>query len=1261
MLFQFNEKYPLLSKSLQIFTKEPNMLDVTHKVQALYQDALLDFSELHLAEYFDFCTFKLQNEIWLIKREIRAKYAFPKISYLPLSANKDGIAIRKFMTEFMDTVVENLRDLVKIYVRCSFIIVPETIMKHIEDVLKELKMLQNFFCFVSKSLREPESQHIVNFFTHALAVAGHTSMLFWLYLPDLTSEEINVLLSDLLRMRIKPTQPCIRKIYVDVLQSLKSTIQSAGWYHKIQNQEQAIDTEASFLETILHNLADLPTNNNSSQRVALKDHLAILQEMLNLLRANIIHVPIQDLEFLPVIDTAIIDVGLLVYSLYRGEEEEKEDVAPGEVNPEQVLDLSGNIQSIGKRIYPTFRKAFQSNLPRILGLGYVDFLLNNLKEFKRRYADSPAYIKNQVQIIQKEFESLQPFLVDVAEERHDGLDKCQRCATQLIGKAYEVEYIVDAFISKEGPLWCLERWLLDIIEEIAHIRNEVTEIQGKKIVEEAMNNTGKTQTPSSLARSTIMNDEVVGFKDVIEKLRDQLIGGTKGRDVISITGMPGLGKTTLARRLYSDKLVVSHFDIRAQCCVSQVYSRKNLLLEILHDATSKDFECGGKHVDQLADELRKALYSKRYLILVDDVWEASVWDDIIRCFRDANNGSRIILTTRNHEVANYAKFQSDPLPLRMFNDDESWMLLRKIVFGGERFPPLLMNIGQQIAEKCGQLPLSIVLVAGILAEMERKEECWEQVAKNLSPYIHSNSKATVEHSYQNLPYHLRSCFLYFGAFLEDSVINVSKLTKLWISEGFIKGCEGKSMEDIAEGYLENLIRRNLVMGTKKSSGGKIKACHIHDLLHDFCKEKAKEENLLLCIKRDQHVNPSGRVCYHKQLAHRTFVYGDRYLNGDWSSCLPHVGSIILHNDGAAFGTVSHNFHSFRLLKVLDLESIRIDSFPIDLVYLRYFAARTQVSSLSSFMANHWNLETLILRHSHYQDAQMSLPVSLWEMVKLRYLHISKCNFIIETAEELLEKSKKLYDLKTLSTPYFSCIQDAEFILGRTPNLRELRCEVDGVDNFQYYVLKFPTWIGILKILRRNTSLAKTIPFSISAPDLRSLTVRDFYLHPQYLSEIASFQNLQVLKLQSIHFDNEEWEVSDGEFPQLKVLKLQRIKFFKEWIVADDAFPNLEHLALHDCKFLKEIPSCFGYLCSLSQQGISGKHKLKIIRILASLSLSRSLGILTILIQMIIIIMMIVAAAVVVVVMMEMHLIMMMRVVAAVMMMIMMRRRRRMSI
>nr|XP_009758685.1 PREDICTED: late blight resistance protein R1-A-like [Nicotiana sylvestris]XP_016458650.1 PREDICTED: late blight resistance protein R1-A-like [Nicotiana tabacum] len=1160
---------------LQSFTHEPNLLDVTQKIQSLFRDAAVEFSELHLDNYCDFNN-SVQNEIWSIKMEIKAKYSFPKIS-LPLSANKDGIAIPKFVTEFIHSVVENLPNLVKIDDSCSLLYVPET-MEHVDVILKEVNLLHNFFCFVSERFVEPQSQHLADFFTHVLAVAGYASTFFWLYLPDLAPEEINVLLSDFLRMRIKPIQPCIREIYVNVLQSLKATIQS-GWYPNIQ-REPAADTEASFVKIILHNLAELPANSNSSQRVALNDHLANLQEMLNLLRANIIHAPIQDLELLSVlryIDTVIIDVGLLVYSLYKGEDEEKEDIALAEVNPAQVLDqLPGNIQHIiSAVIYPTIRKAFQSKLPGINGLGYVDFLLNNLKEFQSRHSDSLASVTKQLQIIQKDFESSQPFLKAVSQAQHNDLDKIQSCATQLINKAYEVEYIVDACICKVH-VWCLEHWLLDIMEEITLITTDVADIQGKNIVEDAMD-TGTIHTSLNWARSPMMNDELVGFKDVIEDLRYLLIRGTRGRDVISIVGMPGLGKTTLAYRLYSDRSIVSYFDIRAMCCVSQIYSRKHLLLAILRDVIGEDSKRRENHADELANELRKALFSKRYLILVDDVWEASAWDDLIGCFHDGNNGSRIILTTRNHEVANYARSESDPLQLRMFNDDESWELLRKKVFGDESFSPLLTKVGQKIAKKCGRLPLSIALVAGILAETEKKEECWEQVANNLGPRIHKDSRAIIEQSYQMLPYHLRSCFLYFGAFLEDSVINVSKLTRLWISEGFVKSCEGKSLEDIAKGYLENLFGRNLVMGTKRSSGGEIKACLIHDLLHDFCKERAAEENLLVSIKRrDQNTNPSSCVYCHKQLAHRMSIYGEDYHIGESSSYLSHVGSFIMHNRvHLTCRELSHIFYTYKFLKVLDLEFTCIDSFPTDLVYLRYLAAKTSKPSISSFIANCWNLETLII---HNDEGKMSVPITLWEMIKLRHLHISKCSFIIENAEELHENSKTLYDLKTLSTPCFSCVEDAELMLGKTPNLRELKCRVKGIDNFQYYVLNFPTGIETLKI--QNANPKKKIPFCISAPNLKNLKLKYFHLHPQHLLGIASLQNLQVLKLECVYFKDREWKVSNGEFPQLKVLKLHNIISLREWTVHDDAFPNLEHLVLRHCYSLEEIPSCFRDISSL---------------------------------------------------------------------------------
>ncbi|KAM3337543.1 hypothetical protein P3S68_031868 [Capsicum galapagoense] len=584
--------------SLQSFTNEPDLLDVTQKVHALFQDALIDSSRLHLAEYSDFCTFMVQNKIWLIKKEIEVKYSFPKISSLRLSVDEDGIVIPEFVKEFINTVINNIHDLAK--QRGDD---PESSCYY---VLRELRLLRTFVCFVSERFIDFQSQDKADFFAHVLTVAGHASMLAWLYFSGhgydsqhVDLAEINVLL--FLQMKFKPIQPSVRKIYIAVLRVLRLAIQSGQWCSNIQNHDHAADVEADLLETIQHGFMELLTNCNSQQRVLLKDNLAVLQEMLNLLRADIFDVATQDLELLlRDIDTVIIDVGILVYLLYKGEaeeEEEKEVMALSEVIPTQVIDL-------------------------IHGLGYVDFLLDNVKEFQSRHSDSLASVATQLQIIQKELDSLQPFVEFVAQKQHNDLDKIQSCATQLIGKAYEVECLLYACISKKAPVWCFEYWFLDIIEEITLVRDEVAEIHEKKTVGDAMY-TVAAHTSSNLARSPRMTEEIVGFKDVIQTLRGQLISGTKERRVIPIVGMPGLGKTTLAYRLYFDRLVVPHFDIRAQCCVSRVYSRAELLLEILRDVTGEESKHRGKLADELANELRKALFSKRYLILVDDVWEVN--------------------------------------------------------------------------------------------------------------------------------------------------------------------------------------------------------------------------------------------------------------------------------------------------------------------------------------------------------------------------------------------------------------------------------------------------------------------------------------------------------------------------------------------------------------------------------------------------------------------------------------------------------------
>ncbi|MCD7456842.1 hypothetical protein HAX54_033325 [Datura stramonium] len=566
-----NLKFLDMFLSLQSFTTL--CWDVKQKVQALFPYAAAEFERIISPDDVVSVFYNLEEQIWEAKLEIRAKYSFPEPkASLPLSYN---IASPEFVKRFIDTVVINLSDLPEICNPYSWYpLVPFSSRQQMEE---ELKLLRNFVCFISDRCTDPQSQHTL--FTHVLVVAGHAAMISWL----------NASFSDH-KMRIQPIQPRIRKILIDVLQAPKS-----GWHPNIE-----ADYKSDFVETLIHHLEELTITGKPNEIVAFKDQTAILQEMLNFLRANLINLP---REFLKDFDTAIVDIGLLLYLLYESVGE-NEDMAVGKLYQVPVLDFSDNIKSIQAVIYLITRKSFHSNLPKIDGLGSIAIILDHLKEFLSRYSHSLSSIKSQLQTIQQQLEHFQ--------KQDDGF---KSFAMQVISKAYEVEHIIDSCISKDIPEWCLVRWTGDIIEEITLLMREVAEVHEKKVSDLVLHNTTDVASAhtSQFARTTSMSKEMVGFDEVVKKLMRKLTRGSSRLDVISIVGMPGLGKTTLASKLYHDQNVVSHFDVRAECCVSQAYTRKDLLLSILRDV-KKDTTVSDKLLEnELADKLRRLLLVKRYL------------------------------------------------------------------------------------------------------------------------------------------------------------------------------------------------------------------------------------------------------------------------------------------------------------------------------------------------------------------------------------------------------------------------------------------------------------------------------------------------------------------------------------------------------------------------------------------------------------------------------------------------------------------------
>ncbi|WMV28842.1 hypothetical protein MTR67_022227 [Solanum verrucosum] len=492
------------------------------------------------------------------------------------------------------------------------------------------------------------------------------------------------------------------------------------------------------------------------------------------------------------------------------------------------------------------------SFPKINELGFLYCFLGKLDEILSSKIDSVIDLKLQIGLVKEGLLCLRT-LTDHFPKINDEHDEVYSLITRVTAMAYEAEYVMDSCLTYSYPLWYKVLWISEAVENIKLVNEVVRETCERKKIDATVHKVKKTSTyrVPSLSTNTpgSSNEDMGSFQEAMDQMKKQLLGGSRQLDVISLVGMPGIGKTTLAEKIYNDPVITSHFDVRAQCRVTQVYSRRDLLLAILNGVL-EPIDRNEKDDGELADELRRFLLTKRFLILIDDVWDDKVWDNLHMCLENDRNGSRIILTTRLSNVANYAKCESEPHHLRLFKDDESWTLLQQELFQGKSCPPEIDDVGFRIAKKCGGLPLFIVLVAGVLKEKNIKAELWKEIEESLGLLNIGSleeSMSIIGFSYRNLPQQLKSCFLYFGGLLKGKDIHVSKLTRLWVAEGFVQANEKNGLEDAAECLLEDLISRNLVMGIEKRPNGKLKTCRVHDLLHKFCLEKSKQENFLLQI------------------------------------------------------------------------------------------------------------------------------------------------------------------------------------------------------------------------------------------------------------------------------------------------------------------------------------------------------------------------------------------------------------------------------
>nr|ALO70162.1 NBS-LRR-like resistance protein [Oryza sativa] len=831
----------------------------------------------------------------------------------------------------------------------------------------------------------------------------------------------------------------------------------------------------------------------------------------------------------------------------------------------------------------------------------------------------------------------------------------------------------------------------------------------------------------------LMKDEdLVGMENNRQHLKQLFSHGISALRVISVWGMGGMGKTTLVRNVYEQHK--EKFDINVWLTVSQAFSVEALLRKLLReirrrcelttpgdgDSVNKEQQASDEtdklevsQLQELKDELKKALMRKRFMVVLDDVWDRQVFDMMHDVFEDFRNGSRVVITTRRGDVAalahegcqlklnplelndalllfskkafpnsndlecplklkdlatDIAKKSNDSsltecrlelnglatdiaekcncLPLanspaqvqelvayivkncqdllQMENNPSGLQKLATDILKKCELLPLvkcsaeLQKLAIEIVKKCGGLPLAIASVGSLLSARMQKECVWKQIHDQLPCELEKDDqvRGVLTLSYYDLPGELRNCFLYCSMFPEDYLLSREVLVRQWIAEGFVEKKGDSTLEEVAEGYLMELVHRNMLQLVDNDELGRVSTCSMHDILRELALSISKAELFGTANNFSEMAQMNTNV---RRLSACRWTHTEHDLS---KIKFPHLRTVIALQSSMDFvpSILSESKH----LTVLELQDSGINQVPAsigDLFNLRYIGLRnTAVKSLPDSIEKLVNLQTLDAKSTKIEK----LPSGIVKLYKLRHLLIDRLSDgtrtefryfegveapkglsrleelqtleTVEASKDLGEHLEKMIQLRNLWIGNIKAGHCAQLLasLSKMPLLYSLLlCASDEEEKLNIEKL-VPTSTMLQKLIIRGCTSESTPEcpvFRDHGRRLKYLALSRCHLgHDAFERLEKCVPNLTYLSLNKVHTNGAHTLVLPAKsFPLLKTLVLRNMSNVNLLKIGADALKCIEGLYIVSLSNLKSVPEGIESLSSLKKLTLLGLH------------------------------------------------------------------------